>query len=164
MSSCVVEREGHCKKYCWHVWRVVMVDVTHWVCHSPRQLIPPGSTLFRLQGAQQGHCPKWALHFAHFPGQNHSGSRVFRRGTDADGLCILCLSLVQEAQATACLVSAWFQVGGASYSPPRSLPLGFQGAPQEHIPGVPCVSFGELISGCDTLGRFQPSRIPGRCD
>ena len=150
-------------KYCWHVWGVLMVDVPHWVCHIPRQLVLPGSTLFRLQVSQRGYCSKWALHFKHFPGQSHSGSRVFRRGTDPDGLCVLCLSLVQEAQETACLVSALSQVAGASYSPPRSRPLGFSGAPQEHIPGVPCVCSGELISGCDTLGRFQPSRIPG-CD
>ena len=28
------------------------------------------------------------------------------------------------------------------------------------VPGVPCVSSGELISGCDIPGRCQPSRIP----
>ena len=30
------------------------------------------------------------------------------------------------------------------------------------VSGVPCVSSGELISGCDTPGRRQTSRFPGR--
>ena len=30
------------------------------------------------------------------------------------------------------------------------------------VPGVLCVSSGDLISGCDTYGRYQLSRIPGR--
>ena len=38
---------------------------------------------------------------------------------------------------------------------PQSWPLGF--------PVVPCVSSGELISGCSPPGRCQPSRIPGKC-
>ena len=29
------------------------------------------------------------------------------------------------------------------------------------LSGVPCVSSGELISGCDPPGRYQSSRIPG---
>ena len=33
----------------------------------------PGSTLLRLQGALQGHCPKRALRFVHFPGLSCSG-------------------------------------------------------------------------------------------
>ena len=31
------------------------------------------------------------------------------------------------------------------------------------VSGVPFVSSGELISGCDSPGRCQPSRIPERC-
>ena len=30
------------------------------------------------------------------------------------------------------------------------------------VSGVPCISSGELISGCDPPGRYPPSRIPGR--
>ena len=122
-------------KYCWHVWGVLMVDVPHWVCHIPRQLVLPGSTLFRLQVSQRGYCSKWALHFKHFPGQSHSGSRVFCKVTDPDGLCILCLPQVQATQATGCLVSTPSQVGHASYAPPWSQPLSFPGAPQGHSPG-----------------------------
>ena len=38
-------------KYHWHAWRVVAVCGSHWVCHSPRQRVLPGSTLLMLQGA-----------------------------------------------------------------------------------------------------------------
>ena len=34
--------------------------------------------------------------------------------------------------------------------------------PKSAVSGVLCVSSGELISGCDPLGRCQPSWIPGR--
>ena len=115
-------------KYRWRVWAVLAVDGPHCVCHTSRQHVLPGSTLLRLQGALQGHCPTWALHFVHFPGLNCSGSWVLRRGTDLDWLCILCSSQVQAAQATECLVRALSQVGCASYSPTRSQPLGFPGA------------------------------------
>ena len=81
-------------KYPWHVWGVLTVAGPHWVCHSPRWHVLPGSTLLSLQGALQGDSPKWALHFVHFPGQSHSGSRLFCRGTDPDGLCNLCPSQV----------------------------------------------------------------------
>ena len=45
-------------------------------------------------------------------------------------------------------------------------PLGLLGSrvcQKSTISGVPCVSSGKLISGCDPPGRCQPSRIPGRC-
>ena len=56
----------------------------HWVCPSSRQCVLPRSTLLRLQGALQGHCPKWALCFVNFPGLScsGSGSQVLHKGTD----------------------------------------------------------------------------------
>ena len=78
-------------KYHWHVWGVLAVCGPPWVYHSPGQRVFPRSTLFRLQGALQGHCPKWALHFMQSPGLSCSCSRELCRGTDPDGLCILCL-------------------------------------------------------------------------
>ena len=101
-------------KYRWHVWGVLTVGGPHWVCHSPRQHVLPRSTLLRFQVALQGHCPKWALCLMQFPGLSHSGSWVFCRGTDPDGLCILCPSQFQAAQVTWCLVSTLSQVGCVS--------------------------------------------------
>ena len=96
------------------------VDGPHWVSHSPRWHVLPRSTLLRLQGALQGHCPKWALGFMHFPGLSCSGSRVLRTGTDPAG------------QATRCLGRALSQVGRASYSPPWSRLLSSPDVQQEH--------------------------------
>ena len=98
------------KKYCWCVWRVLTVYGPHWVCHSPRQSVLPRSALLRLQGALQGHCPMWALHYEmHFPGLSHSGSWVLHKGTDWDRLCVLCPFQVWAVQATGCLASTLSQ-------------------------------------------------------
>ena len=61
-------------KYLWHVWGILTVDGPHWVCYRPRWCVLPISTLLRLQGALQGHRPKWALHFIHSPGLSCAGS------------------------------------------------------------------------------------------
>ena len=107
-------------KYYWHVWGVFTVDGPHWVCNNSRWHILPRSTLLRLQGALQGHCPKWALCFMEFPGLGHSGSQVLCRGTDSYGLCILCSSQIQAAQITWCLTSTLSQVGCVSYLSPQA--------------------------------------------
>ena len=52
--------------------------------------------------------------------------------------------------------------GPWSYSPPspgHSVSWVYH---KSAVSGVPRVSSGELISGCDPPGRCQPSRIPGR--
>ena len=78
--------------------------------------------------------------------------------------CVLCPSQIRASQATRCLASALSPGVWCVLSPPCSQPLGFLGAQHERllVSGVPCVSSGELISGCDPPGRCQPSRIPGR--
>ena len=76
--------------------------------------------------------------------------------------CVLCASRVRGAQATRCLVSALSQVCGASYHLP-SLSHSVSWVHSESaISGVPCVSSAEPISGCDSPGGCQLSRIPGR--
>ena len=57
------------------------------------------------------------------------------------------------------MASALSPGGQCILSPPPSQPLGFLGASRSAISGVPCVSSGELISGCDPPGRCQPSRL-----
>ena len=114
------------------------------------------------QVALQGHCPKWALCLMQFPGLSRSGFWVFCRGTDPDGLCILCPSQVQPLRQP----GAW-----RAHCPRRSLCLNHLPGPSRSVSwvhhksavtGVLCVSSGELISGCDTPGKCQPSRIPRR--
>jgi len=67
--------------------------------------------------------------------------------------CVLCPSQVRAAQVTrylACTVPA-------TYHLPRPCCL----YNWHTFTGMPCVSPGELISGCDPPGRCRPSRIPG---
>ena len=68
-------------KYLWRVWGVLTVYGPCSWCVLSR------STLLRLQGALQGHCPKWVLCFVHFPSLSHSGSgsQVLHKGTDLVG-------------------------------------------------------------------------------
>ena len=76
--------------------------------------------------------------------------------------CILCPSQVRAAQVTRCLASTLSQLGSASYHLPSPSRLVSWVHHKSVISGVPCVSSGELISGCHPPGRCQPSRIPGR--
>ena len=76
--------------------------------------------------------------------------------------CVLCPSHVRAAQATRCLASALSQVVCASYHLPGPSCSFSWVHSKSAISDVLCVSSGELISGCDPLGRCQPSRVPGR--
>ena len=78
LTCSVVLWEGRdtANKHHWHVWGMLTADGPHWVCHSRRQCVLPGSTLLRLQGALQGHCLKWTLWFVPFPGLSNFGDQV----------------------------------------------------------------------------------------
>ena len=94
----------------------------------------PRSKLLRFSGALQGHRPRWAVTSVPLSGPNSSGDQVLGEHTVTVGPCILFTS--------------------------QSWQLDFPGVPQEHFQGVLCISSWELISGCDTPGRCQLSRIP----
>ena len=148
------------KKYHWHVWGVLAVSRPHWVCPLSRRVCFPilhcsGSRLlcrelsevgpgfhalpkskplkFRFSGTPQRHRLGWA--------------------------CVLCPYQVRAAQVTGCLVSAVAPSWSCNLSPPPSLPLSFLGVQRRTFSGVPCVSSGELISGCNPTSRCQSSRI-----
>ena len=141
---------------------VLAVYGPHWVYPSSQQCVLSVSTPLRHQVALKGICPKQALGFVHFPGLSFSGSgsRVLHK--DSVVCMRLCPSQVRAAQATRCLVSTLSQVGRESYHLPGP------GRSRVHckstISGVPCVSSGEQMSGCDPPGRCQPASIPGRHD
>ena len=92
---------------------------------------------FRFSGTPTRAQTLLGLRFVSLPGPSSSGGQVLGEYT----------------------LPRW---GGASYHlpcPSRSVSWVCSGST---ISGVPCVSSGELISGCDPPGRCQPSRIPGR--
>ena len=127
------------------------------------------ATLLRLQVALQGCCPKQALHFVYVPGLSCSGSGSWVRHKGAQiqlglrfvpfpGPCSSGNQVLGEYTLPRCAVV----LSRRSYHLPHpscSLSWVCSGST---ISGVPCVSSGELISGCDPPGRCQPSRIPGR--
>ena len=164
MFSCALGREEHCKQI-----SLACVGSAHSVCVtldlSPLTAsVLSQSTLLRFQVALQANCLKQALCCVHFPGLScsGSGSRIFHKGTDSAGPVFCALPRSKKLR----LLDAWQvhspQVGSASYHLPGSSHSVSWMCSGSAISGVPCVSFGELISGCDPPGRHQPSRIPGR--
>ena len=156
-------REGHCKQYHWCVGGVLAVYGPHWVCPSSRWCALPGSTLLRLQGALQGHCPKRALYFVHFPSLSDSGFWVPQKGTDSVGPVFCTLPRSKQLRQP----GAWWahcsrRAMHHNYLPGPSHSFS-QVCHESTISGVLCVSSGELISDCNPPGRCQLFRIPGRC-
>ena len=122
------------------------------------------STLLRFQVVLQGNCLKWALGCVHFPCLSHSGSgsRVFHKGTELVGPVFCALPGSEQLRRPGAKQEHSPQVGGASYHlpyPSCSVSWVLSGST---ISGVPGVSSGQLISGCDPPGRCQLFKIPGR--
>ena len=120
-----------------------------------------GSTLLRLQVALQGYCPMEALHFMHFPGLSCSGSGswVLHRGTDSVG-CVLCaFTRFEQLSASQVHCPRWTMHLNRLPGPCHSVSRVCQ---ESTVSGVLCFSSGELISGCDSPGRCQLSRVPRR--
>ena len=163
--TCSVVLQGGSKtanKYHWHVWGVLAVfgpqwAQTHGVCAFPVYTAQaPGCSAGELSKAGPAFCalPRSKLLQFRFSGtpQRH------RHGW----ACVLCPSQVQAAQATRFFASALSQVVCASYHLPGPSCSFSWVHSKSAISDVLCVSSGELISGCDPLGRCQPSRVPGR--
>ena len=156
-------REGHCKQ--------TSLACVGSACTVSAPLgLPPLracvlslSTLLRLQVVLRGNYLKWALGCVHFPGLRHlgSGSRVLHKGTDSVGLAFCALTGPSSSGDQVAWLALSPQVCGASYHIP--IPAArCPGCAAGISAGVPCVSSGELISGCDTPGGCQLSRSPGR--
>ena len=166
-------RELHCKQVSLacvgsarSVWATPCFPRSRRVCPHSRRVCFPG---LHCSGSRLlcRNCLKRALGCVHFPGLgcSGSGSRVVHKGTDG-WAWVLCPSQVRAAPATRCLASALAPSGRCVLSPPRPGRLvswTWGGASSGSVvSGVPCISSGELISGCDRPGGCQPSRIPGR--
>ena len=125
----------------------------HWVCpHSQRECFPrihcSGSWLLSRERA---------LSFMHFPGPScsGSGSRVLHKGTDSVGPVFCAVSGPRSSGNQELEEHTLFR--GIATSP-LPVPASVSGRARSD---VPCVSSGELISGCNPAGGCQPSRISG---
>ena len=141
-------------KYHWHVLTVIQ---PHWVCpHSQCVCFPSlhfsGSRLLCWELSEAGP----GLHAL----PRSKQLRLRNLGTPQRCiLCwayILCSSEVRAAQVIRCLESTVT----VTYCLPRPCLSVFWVYNQHTFSGVPCVAFGELISGCDPPGGCRPSRIP----
>ena len=106
----------------------------------------------QVQDALQGDCLKWALRFVHFPVLSCSGSRVLHKGADSAGPAFCALPSPSSSGDQVLGECSCPQVGGASYHLPRPSRSVFWVYNGRTFSGVPCVSSGELISGCNPPG------------
>ena len=138
MFSCVVRRERHCKQI-------------SLACVGGSRSAWTTLGLPSLQVA----CAFW-VYTAQAPGCS-VGHRL-------NCPCVLCTSQVYAAQVHLLRHSARAQTRlGLRFVPfPGPSSSGRQLLGEFTVPGVPCVSRGELTSGCEPPDRCQPSRIPGR--
>ena len=113
-------------------------------------------------GCSARNCLMLALGCMHFPGLSHSGSGswVLHKGTDSVGLCFVPFPGPSSSGDQVFGRRSHPQVGGPSYRLPCPSCSVFGVYSGHTFSGVPWVSSGELISGCNPPGRCQPSRIP----
>ena len=161
MFNCVVRREEHCKQV---FLACVGSARSEWTTLGLPQLKAVCAFLVytaQAPGCSAGHCSKQALHFVYFPGLSCSGSRILRKGTDSVGHVFCALPRSEQLrQPGVWRVHCPMWTMCLNHLPGLSQ---FPSAPAEStVSGVPCVSSGELISGCDPPGRCQAFRIPGR--
>ena len=113
------------------------------------------SALLGLQVALQASCPKQAPRFMHFPGLrcSGSGSWVLCKGTDLVGCAFCALPRSKELRTP----GSWQAHCPRWVMHLNHLPSPGLSVSQVHldstVSGVPCVSSGEPISGCDSPGR-----------
>ena len=115
----------------------------------------------RLQGALQGHCLKWALHFVHFPGLSHSGSRVLRKGTDLVGHAFSALPRPEQLRQYQALGEHPVPVGPCVLITSPVLAAQFCRC-TGRVPSQVC-RVSPLGSPSQAPGRCLPSRISGGC-
>ena len=126
-----------------------------------------GVCAFPVYSAQALRCSagNWlrpALGCMHLPGLSHSGSgtRVLLKGTDSVGPAFCALPWSKQLRRPSAWQARLSLVGAATYRLPRPCGSVFWVYNGCAFSGVPCVSSGELISGCDPPGGCRPSRIP----
>ena len=137
----------------WRVWGVLAVFRPHCICPRSWRVCSP---CLHCSGSRLLYRER-ALSCVHFSGLSHSGSGfwVLHKGADSVGPAFCAfpgpsssgLQELDERILPGCRVPYPLQGPSLSFQARQS--------------GVPCVSSGELISGCDPLSRCQPSRISG---
>ena len=164
LTCSVVLRGGRntANKYHWLVWGVHTVSRPHWVCpHRWGVCFPSlhclGSRLLCRELSEVG--PGFHARPRSKPLRfQFSGTSQRRR---LGWACVLYPSPVRAAQVTRCLASAVAPSWGLCLIASPFPAARFSGCTTRRaFSGMPCVSSGELISGCDPPSGCQRSRIP----
>ena len=134
---------------------MLAVSRPHWVCPRPRRVCFPclhclGSRLL-CQELSEASPGLYALPRSKPLRFRYSGTPQKHR---LGWACILCPSQVRAAQVTRCLMS----MVTVTYHLPCPCHSIFWVYNQHTFLGVPCISSGELISGCDPPGGCRLSR------
>lgn len=114
----------------------------------------PGSTLLQAPSCSAKALSQVAAMFHALSRSKPLKSWVLHQDTDLDGLCVLSLPGLRT-QVISCLVRKLFLVGNASFNLLGLGPSVSQVYCKSTVPGVPRVTYGKLISECDTADRFQ---------
>ena len=113
-------------------------------------------------GCSAENCLGRSLGCVHFPGlsRSASGSRVLHKGADSVGPAFCAFPGPSSSGDQVLDEPGRPQLGGASYHLPRPSHSVFWVYNGRAFSGMPCVSSGELTSGCDPPSGCRPSRIP----
>jgi len=144
----------------WRVWGVLSVFQPHWVYPCSQRVCFPGlhfsgSRLLCRQLSEVGP-GLHALPMSKLLRFRFSGTPQRHR---LGWACVLCPAQVRAGDQVLGEHSHP-QVAGASYRLPHPSGLLFWVCNGHTFSGVPCVSSGGLISGCNPPGGCQPFRIP----
>ena len=109
-----------------------------------------------------GNCLRRALGCVHFPGLSRPGSgpRGLPKGAGSVGPAFCAVPRPSSSGDQVRGTHSRPQVGSASYHLPGPSHSGFWANKGRAFSGVPCVSSGELTSGCDPPSGCHSSRIP----
>ena len=161
MFSHALRREEHCKQIslaCVHSDSATQaLPPTHGVCAFPVYTAQP-------LGCSARNCLMRALVCMHFPGIGFSGSssQVLHKGAELVGPLFCARPRSKQLRQPGAWRAHSSQLGGAFYHLPGLSRLVSWVHSRSTVSGVPCVSSGALISGCDPPGVYQLSRISGR--
>ena len=133
-----------------------------WVCPLSRHVHFPSLHFSGSLVVLLGNCLRWALGCMHFLGLSHSdsSSRVFHKGANLVRSAFVPFPGPSSSGYQVLEECSLSTVGSASYHLPRPSHSVSWVAAGRPVSGVPCVSSGELIPGCEPPGGCQPSRIP----
>ena len=130
---------------------------THGVCAFPVYTAQaPGCSAGELSKVGPG------LHVLPRSSCSGAGSLVLHKGTASGGSAFCVLPRSKQLRQPGAWRAHTSQLGSESYHLPGPSRSVSWVRSRSTVTGVPRVSSGELISGCDPPDGCQPSRIPGR--